>query len=67
MQEYSDFHEYLYGDPRRVRRARTQAEGRIAVRYLRAVLVESWAIPICDWLDRKLFDTPEKVDTSTKT
>ena len=47
-------HEYLYGNPGRVRAARVQAEGRIGQRTLWRLLVESWAIPTVEWLNRIL-------------
>jgi len=54
-----DEHELRYGDPQAVAIARVQAEGRIAGRRLRALLLDSWAVPVLEqcmrfdrWLKR---------------
>ena len=47
-------HNFFYGDPKRVRAARVQAEGRIAFRQLWHLLVDSWAVPVLEWLSRRL-------------
>jgi len=52
--EPTGLHDYLYGDPKRVKAARVQAEGRIARRNLWHVLVESWAVPTVEWLNKAL-------------
>lgn len=49
----TDFHEYLYGDPKRVREARVQAEGRIAARKLRDIPV-NMVRPTVEWLATRL-------------
>ena len=49
-----ELHRFLYGDPKRVGAARVQAEGRIARRQLWHLLVESWAVPVVEWLSRRL-------------
>jgi len=54
-----DLHEYLFGDPKRVAKARVQAKGRIAARNLRWVFVLSWAVPMVTWLDGQLQDVSD--------
>lgn len=53
MPPVSDFHEFLYGDPRRVRDARVQAKGRIAARVLRDTYV-GMVSPFIEWLVARL-------------
>jgi uncharacterized cysteine cluster protein YcgN (CxxCxxCC family) len=36
----SDFHEHLYGDPKRVHAARVQAEGRIGARRIKQAMLD---------------------------
>jgi hypothetical protein len=47
-------HDMIYSDPKDVRRARLIAESRIAQRRLWETLVESWAVPVLNWMDRRL-------------
>lgn len=45
-----DMHEWLYGDPVMVRRAREVARSRRAMRELRTALIDSWVVPLLDRL-----------------
>ncbi|EIC09106.1 hypothetical protein OR221_0814 [Microbacterium laevaniformans OR221] len=48
------FHYSLYGNVKLVRAARIQAEGRIGARKIREAMVDSWAIPLTEWLAERL-------------
>lgn len=41
-------------DPKSVADARVQARGRIAGRTLKRELVEVWAVPVIEWLSKRI-------------
>lgn len=50
----TDLHETIYGDIKRVREMRVQAQGRVAWRHIKQALVYSWAEPVAIWLSKRL-------------